>query len=292
MSVRLRIRHEVGATYDEPVSAAYSEVRLTPATTAGQTALRTRVDVRPTPWSQEYSDYWGTRVTAFEVHEPHRAVSVVATSTVEVDRPHVEPPGGTWDALDGSHAHEEHVEMLATDAATRPPPDLAARVRVLAAASAWPDDVALSVCALLRSSVVTVAQGAAGGPDSADAAWSERAASPRGLAHLALGALRTAGLPARFVSGYHLLDPGAPVGSTAAGGWHAWVEWWTGEWFGWDPTADRPPGDGHVVVARGRGHADVRPLAGVRDGGALPGGVPLPGAGVLPHATVALTRVA
>ena len=53
----------------------------------------------------------------------------------------------------------------------------------------------------------------------------------------------------------------------AAGESHAWVEAWTGDWLGLDPTHDEPVGERHIAVARGRDHADVTPLKGVYRGG-------------------------
>ena len=56
------------------------------------------------------------------------------------------------------------------------------------------------------------------------------------LLHLTAGLLRTLGLPARYVSGYLHPQPEAQVGENGEGQSHAWVEWWTGQWSGYDPT--------------------------------------------------------
>jgi transglutaminase-like putative cysteine protease len=86
------------------------------------------------------------------------------------------------------------------------------------------------------------------------------------FAHLVLAALRGVGVPARYVSGYLYPEDEAPVGHTVVGQSHAWVEAWTGDWFGVDATNGRPVGDHHVIVARGRDYADVTPLKGVYHG--------------------------
>jgi transglutaminase-like putative cysteine protease len=80
------------------------------------------------------------------------------------------------------------------------------------------------------------------------------------FAHIMIAACRAAGIAARYVSG-HL---------AGEGGSHAWVEALVlhpdrpGEWAveAWDPTHDRPVGDGYVTVAVGRDYADVAPLTG------------------------------
>ena len=47
---------------------------------------------------------------------------------------------------------------------------------------------------------------------------------------------------------------------------HAWVEWYAGDWFGYDPTNMLEIGERHVLVARGRDYTDVSPLRGVYAG--------------------------
>ena len=50
---------------------------------------------------------------------------------------------------------------------------------------------------------------------------------------------------------------------------HAWLEVWTGGWKAFDPTAGSATGERHVLVARGRDYADVRPLSGIYSGPAV-----------------------
>jgi transglutaminase-like putative cysteine protease len=86
------------------------------------------------------------------------------------------------------------------------------------------------------------------------------------FAHLTIGALRSLGLPARYVSGYleTLPPPGKPklVGADAS---HAWLSVFvpsTG-WLDLDPTNDRVPNERYITTAWGRDYADVTPLKGV-----------------------------
>ena len=46
----------------------------------------------------------------------------------------------------------------------------------------------------------------------------------------------------------------------------SWVEWFAGEWQGFDPTNNIEIGDRHVLVGRGRDYGDVPPLRGVYAG--------------------------
>ncbi len=98
------------------------------------------------------------------------------------------------------------------------------------------------------------------------------------FAHLMLGALRSVGLAARYVSGYLLTrspDDGAQaapmVGADAS---HAWLAVWCpmadgtpAQWLELDPTNNVRPSTGHVRLAVGRDYGDVTPLRGVIRGG-------------------------
>jgi hypothetical protein len=53
----------------------------------------------------------------------------------------------------------------------------------------------------------------------------ERKGVCQDIAHVALGALRSVGIPARYVSGYLHPDAGAAIGQTVIGESHAW---WSG----------------------------------------------------------------
>ena len=90
------------------------------------------------------------------------------------------------------------------------------------------------------------------------------------FAHLMIAALRSIGLPARYMSGYLLTDPppGKPrlVGADAS---HAWVAVWCPDsgWAEYDPTNGIQPDLRHVTLGWGRDFQDVSPLRGVILGG-------------------------
>ncbi|MDP4300531.1 transglutaminase family protein [Leptothrix discophora] len=90
------------------------------------------------------------------------------------------------------------------------------------------------------------------------------------FAHVMIGAMRSIGLAARYVSGYLLTQPppGQPrlVGADAS---HAWVSVWcpVHGWVALDPTNAVTVGLDHVTLAWGRDYGDVAPLRGVIRGG-------------------------
>lgn len=263
----LHVVHRTTFSYASPVSASYNEARMRPVNLPGQTVLESRVTVEPATWSTEYRDYWGTVVTAFEVIAPHTELVITAESRVEVAPPRPWGPGCDWDALGGREFTNRHVEFLACTPATEPAPELEDLARRTSAGLS-PQDAALAVCRAVRAQMEYV-PGVTGVHTHATEAWSERKGVCQDIAHLSLGALRAIGIPARYVSGYlHPATDSSQLHEAVTGESHAWVEWWTGEWHGYDPTNDLPVGEHHVIVARGREYGDVTPLRGVFAGGA------------------------
>jgi transglutaminase-like putative cysteine protease len=221
---------------------------MTPLTTPTQGVLDARIEVDPVTWSFTYWDYWGSQVTAFDVLVPHHDLKVVSSTTVELF-PGAEPVvDATWAALRRPDVLDTFHEFLVQTPCTEP-----------AAARA--------VCEYLHS-LVDYVPGVTSVHSGADEVWATRKGVCQDFAHLTLGALRSLGIPARYVSGYLHPKPDADLGETVEGQSHAWVEWWAGGWAPFDPTQASGVGEDHVVVARGRDYGDVSPLKGVYAGAA------------------------
>jgi transglutaminase-like putative cysteine protease len=263
--MRLRVQHDTGYRYDSPVSRSYNEARLIPLTGLEQTTLEARVQTRPDCRQQRYWDYWGTQVTAFDLHVPHTELEVSATSIVDTT-PATEPaevPG--WSVYAGEPVRDRFVEMLTPTGRTTAEEEMATLAQQTVQ-GLEPYGAARAIAELVRERVAYRA-GTTGVATSATQGWQQGQGVCQDITHVALTMLRAAGLPARYVSGYLHPRPEAQVGETVVGESHAWVEVWLGEWWGWDPTNAVPAGERHVIVARGRDYGDVTPLKGVYSGG-------------------------
>jgi transglutaminase-like putative cysteine protease len=271
MTMQFRVVHTTRIAYDGGVAASYNLARMTPLTSAQQVVVHTRLDVSPTPWSQTYRDYWGTEVTAFEVLDQHSELTVTATSTVQVNRPAPtvttrEPEGLTWEQMRSPEVQDRYCEMVAVADRVRPDRELTGLVEELAERSAGPSDLARQVCRLVYEQM-KYRTGSTKVHGHASDAWKARTGVCQDMAHVAIGALRAVDVPARYVSGYLHPRRDPQVGETVVGESHAWIEWWDGDWVGFDPTYDIEPGERHIVVARGRDYSDVSPLSGIFSGG-------------------------
>jgi transglutaminase-like putative cysteine protease len=263
--MQLKVVHTTGFAYDGGVTASYNEARLTPPTVGGQIVAHTRLDVHPTPWTWTYRDYWGSQVTAFEVLDPHDELTVTATATVHTHPRPVSPDRLSWEEIRVGRVTDQFTEYLEVNDRVRAPGELADMYAEIGRSSQTPHDAARAICSLVHEEVDYVVGSTEVSGHAADS-WDTRAGVCQDMAHLVIGGLRQVGVPARYVSGY--LHPAAEpvIGETVSGESHAWIEWWDGDWNGYDPTNDTEPAERHVVVATGRDYGDVRPLSGIFTG--------------------------
>lgn len=265
MSWRIRVEHRSVYRYAGDVRSSYNEARITPMTTPDQTVLEANVSVVPHVPCLRYWDYWGSVVHAFDVHVPHRQLEVTGRSLVETDsRPWQEPSGeASWEDLDRKGG-DELAEYLVPSDVVPAVPELATVAAALRR-QARPADAVARALEWVRERLEYVPGSTAVHTSAVEALEGGRGVC-QDFAHVTLGLLRAAGIPARYCSGY--VHPGGDTepGTTAVGQSHAWVEHWTGDWVGVDPTVGAAVGPGHVLVARGRDYGDVSPLRGIYHG--------------------------
>jgi len=251
--VRLRITHTTTLGYDEPVSEAYMEMRLTPLDAGGQRCEAFRLTTDPPGEVRSYVDRFGNRIRHFDTLNPHDRLVVSARSEVSTPEAFVDPER-ELSLLDGF----DYVQPTAYA------PDGEA-VRTFARGLAMRGDAAATAHAVLQAAHDALAY--TPGATTVKTAADEALAAGRGVCqdftHLMIAACRVLGLPARYVSGYVF----APRRGTAAAS-HAWTDVFL-EGHGWvslDPTHGSAQTDHYVRVATGRDYSDVPPTRGVYKG--------------------------
>ena len=175
------------------------------------------------------------------------------------------PPSLGWDSLRSAiNSTIDLVEAATQTRRTAPTSDLVKIAKKLAETLS-PHDAALAICKRVFKAI-TYKHGVTGVHSIASDAWKQKVGVCQDFAHITIGALRAIGIPARYVSGYLYPATDRKVGEVVVGESHAWVEWWAGSWFAFDPTNDIDILDKHIVVGRGRDYDDVPPLRGVYAG--------------------------
>ena len=193
--MRLSIDHQTGFRYASRVLSSYNEARMTPAASEHQTVWSSRVSIEPAAWSFTYTDYWGTTVTTFELHEPHERLTVHAQGVVEthgddlawdIDR-RVAPNDLGWPALRDRGVIDTMTEYLTVNARTQSPDELLA----LAAGAVGPSPrlTGLDICGLVHDHL-SYQRGSTQVTSSARQVWELGRGVCQDYGHVALGALR------------------------------------------------------------------------------------------------------
>ena len=258
---RMRVVHRTGYAYKTPVTASYNEARLTPRSDPRQNVIINRVETAPATRSYRYVDYWGTAVTAFDLHAPHTELEVTSSSVVETDTP--EPPVATISGseLDSAAVLDRFNEVL-TPARYTPASKRIERTAKHLAKGRQPHDAVLATAKWVHSELQYV-RGTTGVHSSGLDALEEGKGVCQDFAHLTLILLRSMGIPARYVSGYLHPNPDAAIGEAVEGESHAWIQAWTGSWWNYDPTNDTEINEQYISVGFGRSYDDVTPLKGI-----------------------------
>lgn len=261
---RMRVVHATGYAYKSPVTASFNEARLTPRSDARQNVILNRVETAPASRSYRYVDYWGTAVTAFDLHAPHSELEVTAASVVETDVPEPVEASLEWSDLASEAVLDRYHEVLIPTRYT-PASKRIARVGRKIAKSDAPRDAVVTAAQWVRSELAYV-PGSTGVHSSGLDALREGKGVCQDFAHLLLILLRGMGIPARYVSGYLHPQRAAAIGEAVDGQSHAWVQVWTGAWWNYDPTNDVGINEQYVSVGVGRDYSDVTPLKGIYSG--------------------------
>ena len=269
------VRHITTYAYDQPVDLAAHLLHLKPRALPGQRVIHARIRCQPAPdHATETHDHFGNAATRIFIAAPHQHFEVTAEALVEVNFAPPPPPETTqpWDMVadQAQRGRDEATEYLHPSAHA---PALA-EAADFARPCFPPGRPVLAALLHLNERIATEFRFQAG-VTSISTPVEEVLRLRRGVCqdftHLMIAALRSLGLPARYMSGYIRTRP-LPGQERRRGAdqSHAWVGAWLGErdgWVGLDPTNGIMVRDEHVVIAWGRDFADISPLRGVILGG-------------------------
>jgi transglutaminase-like putative cysteine protease len=268
MSWRIEIHHRTTYRYAGEVESSYNEVRLTPVTNAHQTVLSSSLEVSPRVTPFRYTDAFGTSVHSFDLHQPHDHLNVVGHSVTETAMPTPIFNRLGWKELQTERVADRFYDYLTLTRLVDLNDAMRAAADDAVATFDDPTEAAAAIFGFVRNHVSYVS-GSTAVETTATHAFEAATGVCQDYVHISLALLRRAGIPARYVSGYVHKNPEAMLGEPVRGESHAWVDVWTGDWWGFDPTGDVAVGERHVVIAHGRDYKDVTPIKGVYAGAAL-----------------------
>ena len=262
------IGHQTSYHYPKPVHESYTVLHLQPRSDALQFCskyeLRLSHDVRVF----SYVDRFGNDVQHFHVLPAHGALSVTTQSLVVTLAPAAppEPVEATRALLEADPEVERMWDFLHESASVQFTPELAAFWGGLEGPGErigeWCHRVSKHIGQTLAydTSATNVRS-------TVKEALAARAGVCQDFAHIMIAVLRSAGVPARYVSGYIFRGdgPSSVLGAEAS---HGWCEAYLPPygWIGFDPTNDLIVNDHFVRIAIGRDYRDVSPVRGVYRG--------------------------
>jgi len=252
--MRLAIRHTTRYRFTEPVAHGLQRLRLIPKETRGQSIVEWTMEYTGAREELSYEDQNFNHVTLVSVEEGARDVVITCRGTVV-----------TEDKVGVVGRHTGHLPLWAflgqTDL-TRPGPKVKQLVTALGRQDDGPVPMLHALSVLVRERVAYET-----GCTHVGTTAEEAAAAGHGVcqdhAHIFVAAARILGVPARYVSGYLMMNDRIEQEAT-----HAWAEAWVEGlgWVGFDVSNGISPDPRYVRVATGRDYRDAAPVTGISFG--------------------------
>jgi len=254
--MRLKILHSTTYRYDPPASGVIQILRMTPGSHDGQYVAEWQIDVSTDSRLDVHQDAFGN-ITHVMTHGSLADLTIRVEGLVETH-----DNGGV---LRGTDERFPPSLFLRPTSLTAVNPAMAAFSRELRAESE--DDVLGFLHSLMTqiNEHMTFDEDPTHSGTSAAEAFALKRGVCQDYAHIFIACARTAGVPARFVSGHFLRSDG--MVNQEAG--HAWAEAFVPDlgWVGFDAANCICATDAHVRVATGLDYLGAAPVRGTRYGG-------------------------
>ncbi|MCB1342962.1 MAG: transglutaminase family protein [Pseudooceanicola sp.] len=249
----LTISHTTVYSYDAPVSYALQRLRLRPCNNRQQQVLDWSVGIEGGRVEVSYIDPYGNNTDLVSMDDAGAELRITAQGKVEtVDTAgvlgFVNSPVPMWH-------YRQSTALTRPGEAIR---DLAAGIDLGGGALA-----AMHALSGVIHDRVAYEPGATYAQTTAEEALAGGKGVCQDHAQIFASAARLAGIPARYVSGYLMLDDRV---EQDAG--HAWAEVWLSDlgWVGFDVSNEHCPDERYVRIAQGLDYTRAAPAAGMRQG--------------------------
>jgi transglutaminase-like putative cysteine protease len=270
-----KVVHKTFYSYSGPVSLCHNIARLVPRATGRQNCRNARILIDPYPdVLTEYEDFFGNKVMYFAIQREHKDLRVTVLSEIEKTA-----KAGLEQTLYGNTPWEEVRQQLSSETHTfidalqyipeTPMTTVTPDVAAYAQQSFTPGRPIYTAVHDLMQRIHRDFKFQPGFT-TISTPLSELMKARRGVcqdfAHLAIACVRSAGLPARYMSGYlETLPPPGVEKLNGADASHAWFAVFIPEmgWVEFDPTNNLLPAEQHITIGWGRDYADIAPMKGV-----------------------------
>ncbi|MXO91307.1 transglutaminase family protein [Pontixanthobacter aquaemixtae] len=254
--MQLSVKHTTHYQYDVPVDYGLQQVRLTPMERDGQKALSWDLTIEGGKKELAFTDQYNNHVELISIDPGGSEIAISCDGEIEVSEASgvVGPHNGympLWnfkretDLTQGGAGISALIEQLGSDHS---------------------DDIekAHRLSALIVERVPYLV-GRTDADSTAEGALDAGGGVCQDHAHIFLTAMRKLGFPARYVSGYLMMNDRIDQDAT-----HAWAEAHFGGigWVGFDVSNGYSPDERYIRVATGLDYRDASPISGMRYGNA------------------------
>ncbi len=253
--MRLNIRHVTRYSFQNPVAYGLQQLRKTPKSTWGQTVTDWQTEITGGKKEVSFEDHHNNVVELISFAREATEVVVTSHGVVEID-----DTAGVM----GKHKGPSPLWLYQRSTAlTHPGSGVRALVR--AARDADSDVEKLHQLMSVIGDAVAYEVGASHPDWTAERALEEGRGVCQDHTHIFVSAAREMGFPARYVSGYLMLNDRQTQDAM-----HAWAEAHVDGlgWVGFDVSNGISPDPRYVRVATGLDYLDAAPVTGTRIGGA------------------------
>lgn len=253
--MRLTISHVTRYDYDAPVEYALQQVRLTPQPTPQQSIIRWELDVDGGQLETSYTNHYGAHVDLVSANRGATSISITARGEINTNDTagvvgRCGGPAPIW-------VYQSQTEQ------TTPGPKIDALAEDLRKKSDRLTGLHALSASILDAAPYVIGQTYA--ETSAEEALVGKSGVCQDHAQIFVSAARCAGIPARYVSGYLMMND--RVDQEAS---HAWSEAHVDGlgWVGFDVSNGISPDERYVKLAVGLDYKQAAPISGLRLGSA------------------------
>ncbi|API50611.1 transglutaminase [Rhizobium leguminosarum] len=250
--MRLKISHLTEYRYDEPAQFSLQRLRLTPPTTSAQKVLGWSLKVEGATPEVEYDDQYGNHVNLVSLEGEQDVTRILAEGEVETE---------DNNGVTGPHTGFCPLWLFLRDTPLTKGGKL---VKELIKGVSGDNELA-RMHALMAAIHETVdyKPGTSNTETTAEQALERRSGVCQDHAHIFIAAARALQVPARYISGYLMMEEKIEQAAT-----HAWAEAHIPGlgWVGFDPANEICPDARYIRVASGLSYRDAAPISGMRIG--------------------------
>jgi len=273
------IYHKTDFKYQSSVSFSHNIARLKPKDTYYQKVLDFSMEISPEVYeSSEFVDMFGNTNTYMLIREPHQLLSVIGKSKIEIFPDLVEEHienikknsmtyGRALERLSKFHIDDLYAKQYLFESDLIPNGSLKIREYVLE--SFRKDRDLFEATHEFMERIFNDFKFVSGFSDITtpiEKIFEAKKGVCQDFAQFAISALRTIGLPAKYMSGYiETLPPKGEKKLFGADASHAWFAVYipNAGWIEFDPTNNLIPKDQHILLGSGKDYNDISPLKGV-----------------------------